>query len=298
MKKYLEYKDHVSNKFWEINLKGNQVIITFGRIGNKPQQIKKKFSSNEESKKFAETKIKEKTNKGYREKTNKGYIIKKVEKDTKKPIKTKVKKNELDDKEKLIDIKKKVLISLKKKIETKKLSTQTQKNFDLSKVLSTYLLRQFEISQYAVGDKIYGANSFRIVIEFYSDFLRKYDDKNFKKKIFDLLIKAKNKTPQSGKDRKTKHYQSGGDFEADLPGKEVDYSSKHNPENQHQFTYCNKTEIDFFKGPTNDAKQIIKLGFEKLFSYSFIYGYLDGAINAIFKNSQGTLFEISCAKYV
>ena len=79
MKKYFEYKDAVSNKFWEINLKGNQVIVTFGRIGNKPQQIKKKFSSNEESKKFAETKIKEKTNKGYREKTNKGYIIKKVE---------------------------------------------------------------------------------------------------------------------------------------------------------------------------------------------------------------------------
>ena len=290
MKKYFEYTDAVSNKFWEINLKGNQVIITFGRIGNKPQQIKKKFSSNEESKKFAETKIKEKTNKGYREKTNKGYIIKKVEKDTKKPIKTKVKKNELDDKEKLIDIKKKVLISLKKKIETKKLSTQTQKNFDLSKVLSTYLLRQFENSQYAVGDKIYGANSFRIVIEFYSDFLRKYDDKNFKKKIFDLLITSKNKTPQSGKERKIDCYQSGDKFsvtpnpdEAGIRGREVNYGDKHNPEFQHQFTYCNKTKIDFFKGPTNDAKQIIKLGFDKLFSYSFIYGYLDGAINTIFK---------------
>jgi len=67
MKKYLEYKDHVSNKFWEINLKGNQVIITFGRIGNKPQQIKKKFSTNEESKKFAEKKINEKLRKGYLE---------------------------------------------------------------------------------------------------------------------------------------------------------------------------------------------------------------------------------------
>ena len=107
-------------------------------------KLKRNLAVTKSLKKFAETKIKEKTNKGYREKTNKGYIIKKVEKDTKKPIKTKVKKNELDDKEKLIDIKKKVLISLKKKMETKKLSTQTQKNFDLSKVLSTYLLRQFE----------------------------------------------------------------------------------------------------------------------------------------------------------
>ena len=33
MKKYLEYKDHVSNKFWEINLKGPQVNLTYGRIG-------------------------------------------------------------------------------------------------------------------------------------------------------------------------------------------------------------------------------------------------------------------------
>tara|TARA_B100000929_G_C15363427_1_gene371772 strand:- start:437 stop:649 length:213 start_codon:yes stop_codon:yes gene_type:complete len=69
MKKYFEYTDAVSNKFWEINLKGKQVILTFGRIGIKnPQQIKKKFSTNEEAKKFTESKIKEKTNKGYIEK--------------------------------------------------------------------------------------------------------------------------------------------------------------------------------------------------------------------------------------
>ena len=41
MKKYLEYKDHVSNKFWEINLKGSQVTLTYGRIGIKnPAKIK------------------------------------------------------------------------------------------------------------------------------------------------------------------------------------------------------------------------------------------------------------------
>ena len=69
MKKYFEYTDEVSNKFWEINLKGKQVILTFGRIGIKnPQQIKKQFSTNEEAKKFTESKIKEKTNKGYIEK--------------------------------------------------------------------------------------------------------------------------------------------------------------------------------------------------------------------------------------
>ena len=69
MKKYFEYTDEVSNKFWEINLKGKQVTLTYGRIGIKnPAQIVKKFkgkSASEDAKKFAETKIGEKTNKGY-----------------------------------------------------------------------------------------------------------------------------------------------------------------------------------------------------------------------------------------
>ena len=68
-KKYFEYTDEVSNKFWEINLKKNQIIITFGRIGIKnPVCQLKKFDSNEEAKKYAERKIREKTNKGYIEK--------------------------------------------------------------------------------------------------------------------------------------------------------------------------------------------------------------------------------------
>ena len=69
MKKYFEYTDEVSNKFWEINLKKKQIIITFGRIGIKnPVCQLKKFDSNEEAKKYAERKIREKTNKGYIEK--------------------------------------------------------------------------------------------------------------------------------------------------------------------------------------------------------------------------------------
>ena len=71
-KKYFEYTDEVSNKFWEINLKKNQIIITFGRIGIKnPVCQLKKFDSNEEAKKYAERKIREKTNKGYVEKNEK-----------------------------------------------------------------------------------------------------------------------------------------------------------------------------------------------------------------------------------
>ena len=72
MKKYFEYTDAVSNKFWEINLKKNQMIITFGRIGIKnPVSQLRKFYSKEEAKKYAERKIREKTNKGYIEKNGK-----------------------------------------------------------------------------------------------------------------------------------------------------------------------------------------------------------------------------------
>lgn len=72
MKKYFEYTDAVSNKFWEINLKGSEVIITYGRIGIKnPAEKAKKFTgktAKEDAKKYAESKIREKTNKGYIEK--------------------------------------------------------------------------------------------------------------------------------------------------------------------------------------------------------------------------------------
>ena len=58
-------------------------------------------------------------------------------------------------------------------------------------MLSTYLLTQLENSQYLVGDKPWGQNSFRKDISFYLAFYSEYDGKNFKKKIFDLLIKSK-----------------------------------------------------------------------------------------------------------
>jgi len=68
MKKYLEYKDRVSNKFWKIALKGKILTVNFGRIGNNPQEvIYDKFSNKEEAKAFALKKIGEKLKKGYSE---------------------------------------------------------------------------------------------------------------------------------------------------------------------------------------------------------------------------------------
>ena len=71
MKKYFEYTNHVSNKFWEINLKGKQVTLTYGRMGIKnPAKIVKKFkgkNASEDAKKYATSKIREKLTKGYLE---------------------------------------------------------------------------------------------------------------------------------------------------------------------------------------------------------------------------------------
>ncbi len=66
MKKYFEFKNEVSNKFWEISQKGILVKVVFGRIGiQNPQEKIKEFINEQEAKKFADKKIREKINKGY-----------------------------------------------------------------------------------------------------------------------------------------------------------------------------------------------------------------------------------------
>jgi len=71
MKKYFEFKDKVANsfKFWQIEHKGKKVTIQYGRIGiANPASMIKEFKTPEEAKKYSETVIREKTNKGYKEK--------------------------------------------------------------------------------------------------------------------------------------------------------------------------------------------------------------------------------------
>ena len=66
MKKYFEFKNEVSNKFWEISQKGVLVKVVFGRIGiQNPKEQIKEFINEQEAKKFADKKIREKINKGY-----------------------------------------------------------------------------------------------------------------------------------------------------------------------------------------------------------------------------------------
>ena len=71
MKKYFEFKDAATNsfKFWQIELKGKKVTIKYGRIGIKnPASMIRDFKNPEEAKKYCETVIREKTNKGYKQK--------------------------------------------------------------------------------------------------------------------------------------------------------------------------------------------------------------------------------------
>ena len=65
----LEYKNEAENafKFWEIRIEAKKkVIIKYGRIGiENPAAKENKFNSEEDARKYAEKKIREKMNKGY-----------------------------------------------------------------------------------------------------------------------------------------------------------------------------------------------------------------------------------------
>ncbi len=65
----LEYKNEAENafKFWEIRIEAKKKVITkYGRIGiENPAEKENKFNSEEDARKYAEKKIREKMNKGY-----------------------------------------------------------------------------------------------------------------------------------------------------------------------------------------------------------------------------------------
>ena len=60
-----EFSDSTSNKFWEVDVKGKTLNVTFGKIGTKGQSKPKDFATPEKAKAEMEKLIKEKTSKGY-----------------------------------------------------------------------------------------------------------------------------------------------------------------------------------------------------------------------------------------
>ena len=67
-----EFKDAKSNKFWEVEVKGKNLQVTFGKIGTEGQSKPKAFATPEKAITEMEKLIKEKTGKGYVEVVGKG----------------------------------------------------------------------------------------------------------------------------------------------------------------------------------------------------------------------------------
>lgn len=66
-KRRFEFSAGTSNKFWEIELAGNSVITSWGRIGTAGQSVTKQCASEQKAKELHDKLIQEKTGKGYTE---------------------------------------------------------------------------------------------------------------------------------------------------------------------------------------------------------------------------------------
>ena len=84
-----EFSDSTSNKFWEVDVKGETLNVTFGKIGTKGQSKPKDFATPEKANTEMEKLIKEKTGKGYVEVG--GKVVKKAKPAAKPAIKPAVK---------------------------------------------------------------------------------------------------------------------------------------------------------------------------------------------------------------
>jgi len=62
-----QFKHAKSSKFWNIDVRGHTLTVTFGKIGSAGRASKKTFPTAEKARAAAEKLIKEKTKKGYAE---------------------------------------------------------------------------------------------------------------------------------------------------------------------------------------------------------------------------------------
>ena len=64
----LEYKDKVSQKFWEVSATGSTINVKYGKLGTAGQNSVKKKGTPDAAKKEVEKMIKSKLKKGYKKK--------------------------------------------------------------------------------------------------------------------------------------------------------------------------------------------------------------------------------------
>ena len=186
---------------------------------------------------------------------------------------------------------KKIRNLIKKEIK-KPIPKISEAKFDVWKIITKSLSQEIDTDYFTVGNNAWGNNRLKITKHFYEKFFKDFkkgsfekmgQSKKFKENIYNLLNLSVNKTPQkSDKDRtfpfkqQTKYGQ-----EYAIPGKQTFYSNNHNPKNYYYYSYCNKTKIPFFKGPSDQEKIIKAKKWEKLFSDAFIYGYLLASVKII-----------------
>jgi DNA ligase-1 len=67
-KRYFEFAEGSSSKFWEVWVEGNEVVTQWGKIGTEGRETRKEFPDAEKTKKEYDKLVAEKTKKGYAEK--------------------------------------------------------------------------------------------------------------------------------------------------------------------------------------------------------------------------------------
>ena len=121
-KRYFEFKDAKSHKFWEVSVSAKKVNIRYGKVGTDGQTSVKELGTPAEAKAHAEKQAAGKVKKGYKEakaKALKKAVKKTAKKAVKKAVKKKVTKKAVKKAAKKKAVKKKAVKKVVKKTAKK-----------------------------------------------------------------------------------------------------------------------------------------------------------------------------------